>query len=214
MRLLIVGPPGAGKGSQAENIIKKYDIVHISTGDMFREAMKNQTPVGVKIKNVIDNGQLVNDELTCSLVEERLQKDDCKKGFLLDGFPRTVEQAKGLENILNKLSIKLDKVINIQVDSSILLERIVGRRICESCGLTYHLTNKVPKTEGKCDSCDSALYQRKDDNEATVANRIKVYEEQTFPILEFYQKDNIVIDVDGTNTFAKVFEDIVNSIGE
>lgn len=208
MNILIMGLPGAGKGTQAEQIKKEYNLPHISTGDMFRAAIKAKTPLGIKAKSYIDKGQLVPDTVTIGLVEERLNQEDAKKGFLLDGFPRTVEQAKALDEILAKTNRKIEKVLNIDVKPEILLPRLTGRRICKGCGNTYHLIFNKPKTEGKCNNCQSELYQRSDDNEKTVANRLEVNIKQTKPLLDFYYKKNIVADVDGDRDIKEVFSDI------
>ena len=174
MNLVLMGLPGAGKGTQAEKIVEKYDIPHISTGDMFRAAIKEGTELGLQAKSFMDQGELVPDEVTIGIVRERLSKEDCEKGFLLDGFPRTVAQAEALENILSDLNKKIDYVINIDVDKEFLMERLTGRRICKSCGSTYHLVFNPPAKDGVCDRCGGELYQRADDNAETVQNRLEV----------------------------------------
>lgn len=208
MNLVLMGLPGAGKGTQAEKIIDKYAIPHISTGDMFRAAIKEETELGLKAKSFMDKGELVPDEVTIGIVRERLSKDDCKNGFLLDGFPRTVAQAEALENILSSLGKRLDYVINIEVDREILTERLTGRRICENCGATYHLVFNPPKTEGVCDKCGGPLYQRPDDNAETVGNRLDVNMKQTRPLLDFYEEKGYLRNVNGQQDIHQVFADI------
>ncbi|MED1489333.1 MULTISPECIES: adenylate kinase [Bacillus] len=214
MNLVLMGLPGAGKGTQAEKIVEKYEIPHISTGDMFRAAMKEGTELGLKAKSYMDKGELVPDEVTIGIVRERLSKDDCKKGFLLDGFPRTVAQAEALESIMSDLGKKIDYVINIDVDKDLLLERLTGRRICKSCGSTYHLVFNPPKVAGKCDRCGGELYQRADDNAETVQNRLDVNLKQAKPLLDFYGEKGYLKNIDGTQEINKVFEDIDQLLGK
>ncbi|MED0660342.1 adenylate kinase [Bacillus smithii] len=214
MNLVLMGLPGAGKGTQAEKIVEKYEIPHISTGDMFRAAMKEGTELGLKAKSYMDKGELVPDEVTIGIVCERLSKDDCKKGFLLDGFPRTVAQAEALESIMSDLGKKIDYVINIDVDKDLLLERLTGRRICKSCGSTYHLVFNPPKVAGKCDRCGGELYQRADDNAETVQNRLDVNLKQAKPLLDFYGEKGYLKNIDGTQEINKVFEDIDQLLGK
>lgn len=209
MKLVILGPPGAGKGTQAEYIVKRYNIPHISTGDIFRENIKNNTELGKKAKSYMDKGLLVPDDLVIALVEDRLNKDDAKGGFLLDGFPRTVAQAVSLDSILDKNDDKLTKVINISVDPEILIERAVGRRVCKTCGMTYHVKFNPPKEEGVCDKDGTKLIQRDDDTEETVKTRISVYFDQTAPLIDYYRAQNLLIDIDGAKDIDKVFDDIV-----
>ncbi|MFR3063959.1 adenylate kinase [Peptoniphilus sp.] len=209
MKLVILGPPGAGKGTQAEYIVKRYNIPHISTGDIFRENIKNNTELGKKAKSYMDKGLLVPDDLVIALVEDRLNKDDAKEGFLLDGFPRTVAQAVSLDSILDKNEDKLTKVINISVDPEILIERAVGRRVCKTCGMTYHVKFNPPKEEGVCDKDGTKLIQRDDDTEETVKTRISVYFDQTAPLIDYYRAQNLLIDIDGAKDIDKVFDDIV-----
>ncbi|WML29407.1 adenylate kinase [Neobacillus sp. OS1-32] len=208
MNLVLMGLPGAGKGTQAEQIVEKYGIPHISTGDMFRAAMKEGTALGLQAKSFMDKGELVPDEVTIGIVRERLSKEDCKQGFLLDGFPRTVPQAEALETLLQELGKKIDYVININVDKSILMERLTGRRICKSCGATYHLVFNPPAKEGICDRCGGELYQRADDNADTVQNRLDVNIKQQEPLLTFYEAKGYLRNIDGQQDIKKVFADI------
>jgi adenylate kinase len=213
MRLILLGPPGAGKGTQAANIVDKYKIPHISTGDIFRKNIKEGTELGRKAKEFIDGGQLVPDSLTIALVEDRLKQDDATDGFLLDGFPRNIAQAEALDTVLENMGQKLSNVINIAVDPSILVERAVGRRICKNCGATYHIAFNPPKVEGVCDKCSGELYQRSDDNEETVGSRIKVYSDETAPLIDYYTNKGVIINVDGQKDINLVFEDIASALG-
>ena len=212
MRLILLGPPGAGKGTQASSIVAEYGITHISTGDIFRHNIKNETELGKKVKSYLDKGQLVPDELTIDLVWDRLSKDDCKKGFLLDGFPRTINQAEALQKGLEERGLKLDKVINIDVDKNILVKRLSGRRVCKNCGETYHIDNKPTLKDGVCDKCSGEVIQRADDNEKTVLDRIEVYEKQTFPLIDFYKNLGLILTVDGTLSIEDVFSHIKESL--
>jgi adenylate kinase len=213
MDLVLMGLPGAGKGTQAEKIVEKYGIPHISTGDMFRAAIKGETPLGKKAKEYIDAGNLVPDEVTIGIVRERLGKDDCKDGFLLDGFPRTVAQAEELENILSELNRTIDYVININVDRTKLMERLTGRRVCRNCGATYHVIFNPPKEEGVCDKCGGELYQREDDNEKTVGTRLEVNIKQQQPLLDFYEEKGYLQNISGDQDINDVFEDIDRLLG-
>lgn len=208
MRLLIMGRPGAGKGTQAANIKEYYGIPHISTGDMFRAAIKEGTDLGKLAKSYMDKGALVPDEVTIGIVKERLLKDDCKKGFLLDGFPRNVLQAEALDSFMKEQGISLDAVLDVNVDASILIRRIVGRRICKTCGATYHIDFNKPKKEGICDNCGTPLIQRADDTIETAGSRLEVYDKQTAPLLAYYEKQNLLKTVNGDQELNKVFEDI------
>lgn len=210
MQLLLMGPPGAGKGTQAAELVKRFSIPQISTGDMFRAAVKEGTELGKKAKACMEAGALVPDEVTIGIVRERLGKDDCKNGFMLDGFPRTVEQADALEKILDELNLKLTKVLNIHVPAEDLIERAVGRRICKKCGATYHVKFNPPKVESKCDNCGGELYQRADDNAETMKTRLATYENSTRPLIEYYKKAGVYTEVDGRQPIAKVTEDLVN----
>ncbi|MGG4216238.1 adenylate kinase [Paenibacillus sp. FSL L8-0638] len=210
MNILIMGPPGAGKGTQADVIVKEFGIPHISTGDAFRLAMKQGTPIGIKAKEYIDKGELVPDDVTIGIVEERLQQPDCKKGFLLDGFPRTLAQAEALDQILGRLDTKLDDVINLKVDSDNLLARITGRRVCKSCGTSYHIVFNPPKVEGICDKDGGELYQRPDDNEDSVRTRLDEYSNKTAPLLTFYENQNLLRHIDGEQDIDVVSQNIVS----
>ena len=214
MNLVLMGLPGAGKGTQAEKIVDKYGIPHISTGDMFRAAMKEGTELGLKAKSFMDKGELVPDEVTIGIVRERLSKNDCQNGFLLDGFPRTVPQAEALEAILAGLKRNIDYVINIDVNKDILMERLTGRRICKDCGATYHLVFNPPSKEGICDRCGGELYQRADDNAETVQNRLDVNVKQAQPLLDFYQSKGYLRDINGLQEINEVFGDIEQLLGD
>ncbi len=203
-----MGLPGAGKGTQASKIIKKYPIPHISTGDMFRLAIKNGTELGKEAKSYMDKGELVPDEVTIGIVKERLSQSDAKDGFLLDGFPRTVEQAEALNGIMKELGTKIDKTIYVEVTEEELMNRLTGRRICEVCGTTYHLVFNPPKQEGVCDLDGGKLYQREDDNPETVANRLEVNIQQTAPMLDFYEDQGVLVKVDGSQDIDEVFSDV------
>lgn len=213
MKIILMGPPGAGKGTQAEKLVELYQIPHISTGDMFRKAQKDGTELGLKAKSYMEQGQLVPDEVTVGIVKERLAEDDCKNGFLLDGFPRTVQQADALDGILKELGMTLDRVVNIEVDKAFLVDRLTGRRVCRACGATFHVTNKAPKVEGVCDKCGGELYQRNDDKIETVSNRLDVYAAQTAPLIEYYQSKGIMSSIDGSQSMEKVLADIRSALG-
>ena len=212
MHIILMGPPGAGKGTQAANLVKKFSIPHISTGDMFRAAIKEGTELGKKAKACIDAGNLVPDEITIGIVKERLSQEDCKKGFILDGFPRTVDQADALKGILTELGLSLKSVLNITVPSADLVERAVGRRICRSCGATYHVKFSPSKQEGVCDACGGELYQRAADTEAPMQHRLSVYEAQTKPLLDYYQAAGLYVEIDGRQAIDKVFDDVVAAL--
>jgi adenylate kinase len=213
LRLILLGPPGAGKGTQASAIVEKYNIPHISTGDIFRANIKEKTELGKQVEEYLNKGLLVPDELVVSIVKDRISKEDCKNGFLLDGFPRTVAQAEALDEELKNMSLKIDRVINIEADKDLLIERIIGRRICRDCGATYHIKFSPTKQAGICDKCGGELYQREDDKLETVEKRIEVYTEQTKPLIDYYAKKGLLLNVDGTKDKKEVFEDIVKSLG-
>ena len=213
MKLILMGPPGAGKGTQAEKLIDLYQIPHISTGDMFRKAQKEGTALGLQAKSYMDQGQLVPDEVTIGIVRERLSEDDCKIGFLLDGFPRTVQQADALDGILTDLGMSLDAVDDIQVNKDFLVERLTGRRVCKACGATYHVSFNAPKVENVCDKCGGELYQRNDDKIETVSNRLDVYAAQTAPLIEYYQSKGMIKSIDGSKSVEEVLADIQAALG-
>ena len=208
MNLILMGLPGAGKGTQAEKINEKYQVPHISTGDMFRLAIKEGTELGKKAQTFMDEGALVPDEVTTGIVEERLSKPDCEKGFLLDGFPRTIPQAEALQEITNKLGKALNYVIHVDVPEQKLIARLTGRRVCPTCGTTYHVDNNPPKQDGICDKDGATLIQRDDDTEETVQKRLSVNIEQAKPLLDFYEKLGVLISVDGDQPIDDVFRDI------
>lgn len=210
MNIILMGLPGAGKGTQASEIVKKFPIPHISTGDMFRKAIKDETDLGKEAKSYMDRGELVPDEVTVGIVKDRISEDDAKKGFLLDGFPRTIEQAEVLSNIMQELDRKIDAVINIEVPEEELMNRLTGRRICEKCGTTYHLVFNPPKVDGICDLDGGKLYQREDDNPETVANRLNVNVKQSKPILEFYDNKNVLKNIDGSRDINVVTKDVID----
>ncbi len=214
MKIIMLGAPGAGKGTQAKQIAGKYSIPHISTGDIFRANIKNGTDLGKKAKEYMDKGLLVPDELTCDLVMDRIQQDDCKNGFVLDGFPRTIPQAEALDAALSKLGQAMDYAINVDVPDENIVERMAGRRACLECGATYHVVSLPPKVEGKCDNCGSDLVLRDDDKPETVQNRLKVYHEQTQPLIDYYKKQDILRTVDGTLPMEDVFAAITDILGE
>ena len=207
MNIILLGAPGAGKGTQASKISDNYSLPHISTGDIFRENIKNQTPIGLLAKSFIDKGQLVPDEVTCKIVEERIGREDCKNGYMLDGFPRTIAQAEALDKITN-----IDLVINIDVDFSLLLDRLCGRRVCKDCGESYHVSRLNGET--KCTRCGGELYQRKDDNPETVQSRLDVYNAQTSPLIEYYSKKGLLFNVVGNTTPEDVYAEVSKKLDE
>ncbi|MEK4247640.1 adenylate kinase [Psychrobacillus sp. FSL K6-2684] len=208
MNIVLMGLPGAGKGTQADKIVEKYAIPHISTGDMFRAAIKEGTELGLKAKSFMDHGALVPDEVTIGIVRERLSKPDCDQGFLLDGFPRTVPQAEALDALLSDLGKSIEHVLNIQVEQEELIKRLTGRRICKECGTAYHLVFNPPAKDGVCDKDGGELYQRADDNPETVTNRLEVNMKQTQPLLDFYQNKGVLSNLDGQQDIKVVFADI------
>lgn len=214
LRTILLGPPGAGKGTQAAKIVEKYKIPHISTGDIFRDNIKRGTELGKKAQEYMNRGELVPDDLVIEIATDRLLADDCKDGFLLDGFPRTVYQAEKLDEFLASHGGRIDHVIDIAVDKDELMSRLTGRRVCKACGASYHVVNIPPKKEGVCDVCGGELIQRADDNAETVANRIEVYEAQTMPLITYYEKAGNISHIDGATGLDSVFADIVQALGE
>ena len=213
MKIIMLGAPGAGKGTQAKQIAGKYSIPHISTGDIFRANIKNGTELGKKAKEYMDQGLLVPDELSCDLVMDRIQQDDCKNGFVLDGFPRTIPQAEALDAALTKIGEKMDYAIDVDVPDENIVSRMSGRRACLDCGATYHIVSLPPKTEGKCDHCGSDLVLRDDDKPETVQKRLTVYHEQTQPLIDYYKNQGILKSVDGTQPMEAVFTAITDILG-
>lgn len=213
MNLVLMGPPGAGKGTQAAFLVKQFGIPHISTGDMFRLAMQQGTELGLKAKGYMEAGQLVPDEVTIGIVRDRLSQPDCQKGFLLDGFPRTVVQAEALQELLEKLNRVIDAVINIEVTIPNLLARMNGRLVCRKCGTTYHAEYGPPKAANICDKCNGEVYQRSDDVGPTVEKRLIVYETQTAPLIDYYQKQGLLKTISGEQEVESVFQDILKSLG-
>lgn len=210
MYILLMGPPGAGKGTQAAKLVERYNIPHISTGDMFRAAVKEQTEMGKQAKAYMDSGQLVPDNVTIGIVKERLVKADAQRGFILDGFPRTLEQAEALEITLKELGISLNRVLNVNVPAGELISRITGRRMCKQCGATYHVTHFPSTDPAHCDKCNGDLYQRDDDREDTVSKRLEVYQAQTKPLIDFYLEKGIYTEINGLQSMEKVFDDIIS----
>lgn len=213
MKIIMLGAPGAGKGTQAKMIAAKYGIPHVSTGDIFRANIKNGTELGKKAKTYMDAGQLVPDSLTVDLLIDRISQEDCVNGYVLDGFPRTIPQAQCLEDALKARGEAVDYAINVEVPDSNIVNRMGGRRACVTCGATYHIVHIPPKTEGICDKCGSELILRDDDKPETVQNRLKVYHEQTQPLIDFYSAKGVLKEVDGTQDMNAVFEDIVKILG-
>ena len=213
MKIIMLGAPGAGKGTQAKKIADLCNIPHISTGDIFRANIKQGTELGKKAKTYMDAGDLVPDELVCDLVVDRIQQDDCTKGYILDGFPRTIPQAEALTNALNAIEQKMEYALNIDVPDENIIHRMAGRRACVGCGATYHVEFNPTKKEGICDVCGEELILRDDDKPETVKNRLNVYHEQTKPLIEYYNKENITHTIDGTQTMDEVFNDISKILG-
>ena len=214
MKIIMLGAPGAGKGTQAKKIAEKYSIPHISTGDIFRANIKNGTELGAKAKEYMDKGLLVPDELVCDLVVDRIQQADCEKGYILDGFPRTIPQAEALDKALAANNEAVDFAINVEVPDENIINRMSGRRACVGCGATYHIQFNAPKVEGVCDTCGEKLILRDDDKPETVKNRLSVYHEQTQPLIDYYSKKGVLAEVDGTQAMDDVFNAIVNVLGK
>lgn len=213
MKIIMLGAPGAGKGTQAIMIAEKYGVPHVSTGDMFRANIKNNTPLGIEAKKYMDEGKLVPDELTVKILLDRVAKEDCANGYVLDGFPRTIPQAEVLEKALNELNDKIDYAINVDVPDENIVKRMGGRRACVKCGATYHIEHVPPKKEGICDACGEALVLRDDDKPETVTKRLNVYHEQTQPLIDFYSERGVLKSVDGTQDMKDVFNSIVAILG-
>ena len=214
MKIIMLGAPGAGKGTQAIQIAEKYKIPHVSTGDLFRSNISQKTELGMEAKGYMDAGKLVPDELTVRMLLDRVAQDDCKNGYVLDGFPRNIAQAEVLEEEVSKLGDKIDFAIDIEVPDENIVKRMSGRRACLKCGNTYHIEHVPPKKEGICDNCGSELVLRADDAPETVLKRLSVYHEQTQPLIDFYKKENILVTIDGTQDMNKVFADVVKVLGE
>lgn len=212
MRIVLLGSPGSGKGTQASRIEHKYRIPHISTGDIFRDNISRNTPIGVEAKKYIEKGLLVPDELTLKIVENRFLEDDCKEGFLLDGFPRTLVQAEALDEELERIAKKLNAVVNLEVSDETIIERMTNRRVCSNCGENYNLSFHRPVLDGICDKCGGKLITREDDKLETVTNRLKVYKNQTFPLIDYYKRKGILATVNGEEPADKVFENIISAL--
>lgn len=213
MKIVMLGAPGAGKGTQAKKIADKYQIPHISTGDIFRANIKNGTELGMKAKAFMDQGLLVPDEITIGMLMDRIGQDDCKNGYVLDGFPRTIPQAESLTRALTALGQKIDYAINIEVPDENIISRMSGRRACLTCGATYHVVFAPPAKEGICDVCGSQLILRDDDKPETVEKRLAVYHDQTKPLIDYYRGEEVLAEVDGTQEMEKVFQSIVDILG-
>ncbi len=213
MNIVLLGPPGAGKGTQAKMLVEKYGIPQISTGDILRANLKAQTELGIQAKKFMDAGELVPDEIVIGIIDNRLKEDDCQKGYMLDGFPRTVAQAEALDKILSSRNSGIDHVISIDVPNEELMARLTGRRTCRECGQGFHVIFDPPQKEGVCDKCGGELYQRDDDNETTVASRLKVYSEQTQPLIEYYRGKGLLRPIDGQGKIPEIFDRIVAVLG-
>lgn len=214
MKIIMLGAPGAGKGTQAKMIADKYSIPHISTGDIFRANIKNGTELGKKAKEYMDKGLLVPDELTCDLVVDRIKQEDCKNGYILDGFPRTIPQAECLDEAFTQMGEKIDYAVNVEVPDENIVKRMSGRRACVNCGATYHIVHIPTKVEGICDRCGKELILRDDDKPETVTKRLNVYHEQTQPLIDYYTKKGVLVEVDGTVDMNDVFNAIIDILGK
>ena len=213
MKIIMLGAPGAGKGSQASRIAKEYQLPHISTGDIFRANLKEETELGKRAKSFMDKGELVPDDITIAMLLDRIHKEDCKNGYILDGFPRTIPQAEALKEALAKKDEKIDLALDVEASDELIIKRMAGRRTCPACGAIYHIVTLPPKTEGICDRCGADLIQRKDDNEETVKNRLKIYHEVTEPLISYYKKEGILEEIDGAE-LDRVFEKVKRIIHE
>ena len=214
MKIIMLGAPGAGKGSQASRIAKEYQLPHISTGDIFRANLKEETELGKRAKSFMDKGELVPDDITIAMLLDRIHKEDCKNGYILDGCPRTIPQAEALKEALAKKDEKIDLALDVEASDELIIKRMAGRRTCPACGAIYHIVTLPPKTEGICDRCGADLIQRKDDNEETVKNRLKIYHEVTEPLISYYKKEGILEEIDGAEELDKVFEKVKRIIHE
>jgi adenylate kinase len=212
MQIVLFGPPGAGKGTQAKFLAEEFNIPHISTGDILRENVKKGTALGIKARSYMDKGELVPDQLLNDLVRSRLEEPDTKKGFLLDGYPRTIPQAKALDEVMDDLNRKLTAVVNIDVGTAALVKRLSGRRICRACGASYHVAFNPPEVRDVCDTCAGELYQRADDTESAIKNRLAVYQKQTQPVLDYYKKKGILVDIDGDREIEEVKADVIRAL--
>lgn len=213
MNIMLFGAPGAGKGTQAKFLIEKYGIPQISTGDILRAAIKEGTPMGLEAKKVMDEGKLVSDAIIVGIIKDRLAQEDCKKGFILDGFPRTIAQAEALESLMDEMGIKLDKVISLNVPDELIVGRVTGRQVCSSCGASYHIKFNPSRVVGKCNYCNGDLVTRKDDNEETVTKRLKEYHTQTAPLFDFYKKRDLLVEIDGTKDVEAITQEIFAILG-
>lgn len=213
MNIMLFGAPGAGKGTQAKFLIEKYGIPQISTGDILRAAIKEGTPMGMEAKKYMDEGKLVPDSTIIGIIKDRLSQEDCKKGFILDGFPRTLAQAEALEALMQEMGIKLDKVISLNVPDELIVGRVTGRKVCPVCGASFHVEFNPPKVEGKCDYCGADLITRKDDNAETVTKRLGEYHSQTAPLFDFYQERGVLVDIDGTKSVEAITKEIFDILG-
>ncbi len=213
MNLMVFGAPGAGKGTQAKFLVQKYNIPQISTGDMLRTAIAEETAMGMEAKKYMDAGELVPDSTIIGIIKERLEKDDCQNGFILDGFPRTLTQAEALQALMEESGKKLDKVLSFDVPDELIIQRIAGRRVCPKCGASYHVEFNPPKKSGVCDACGTELIIRKDDNASTVKNRLQNYHKQTAPLIDFYKNMGVFVQIDGSQELSKVTKDMFENLG-